>query len=740
MSTHPGHLNDEHHRGKRWYYSNGDANLELNKTRDQYTIDDLRTAVQIGAQYFGNSDYVTLQHIDKHAANKDKIQTIWYGPLTNDDGTVDDDMGRGDGDFRLRGDVIYYNAGTHPTLDDPENGVGNRNTGDDAAQMHADIVGFHGGPLLKTIRWYTFYPGVPNGYAGVGIKFAILPGVTQIDQNAFANQANSVERFELPGFPADTSKMDPTAITDNAGTTVSMSSAAVTAFAGFWSNVAVVVQPPVIQSVDATAGETSTVVDNSVVVTRTIDVSADIASNIHLMVQPSTAAAPTASQVVASEALVASTTTATTATFSVPNLPSETAFTAYAVAAIDDGSTQSAVASHTFTTGDFTNPVASVTQGTVNIDSAQVNVTSSEAGTAYFRFTPDDGVLVVQGYYPLYATQEAAAAVAGATGTHTHTFDSVTYYMPEGVTIYHGNYAEGIKEANATTSITAAGTSFTHDLTGLASGTAYVVHVLVEDGASQPNASDIQSLTFTTATAASAHAASAKAAVDDMSVDTRNAVDGISAANITDQSSANTRSQSALDAISGDTFAFNAKSSAQKRELLRDVMKHAVTVATEGPAGVQKISVSGASFRAFVPDLAGDAGTALGLATTVDVVPPEATVTVGTAGTAVYCPLAVGESVTLTFEGTSVEWTKLSDGTTKPNTTFFGDAFLSWSGASSALQPGEQATLTASSLNKFHFFAGSVGGAGDGDNTGGTASGDNTGGTASGDPFVATFL
>jgi hypothetical protein len=24
--------------------------------------------------------------------------------------------------------------------------------------------------------------------------------------------------------------------------------------------------------------------------------------------------------------------------------------------------------------------------------------------------------------------------------THTHTFDGVTWYMPEGVTFYHGNY------------------------------------------------------------------------------------------------------------------------------------------------------------------------------------------------------------------------------------------------------------------------------------------------------------
>ena len=47
--------------------------------------------------------------------------------------------------------------------------------------------------------------------------------------------------------------------------------------------------------------------------------------------------------------------------------------------------------------------------------------------------------VAVNGYYPLYAT-EAEANAAGDGTSHTHTFDSVTYYMPNPHTIYHGNY------------------------------------------------------------------------------------------------------------------------------------------------------------------------------------------------------------------------------------------------------------------------------------------------------------
>ena len=52
----------------------------------------------------------------------------------------------------------------------------------------------------------------------------------------------------------------------------------------------------------------------------------------------------------------------------------------------------------------------------------------------------NQGPIAVNGYYPLYTTEAAADAIGGT--SHAHTFDGVTYYMPDsGVTIYHGNYS-----------------------------------------------------------------------------------------------------------------------------------------------------------------------------------------------------------------------------------------------------------------------------------------------------------
>ena len=62
-------------------------------------------------------------------------------------------------------------------------------------------------------------------------------------------------------------------------------------------------------------------------------------------------------------------------------------------------------------------------------------------GTWEFLGLEEDAApLAIDGYFPLYETEEAANA-AGNGSSHTHTIDGVTYYMPDaGVTIYHGNY------------------------------------------------------------------------------------------------------------------------------------------------------------------------------------------------------------------------------------------------------------------------------------------------------------
>ena len=52
--------------------------------------------------------------------------------------------------------------------------------------------------------------------------------------------------------------------------------------------------------------------------------------------------------------------------------------------------------------------------------------------------------IAVQGHFPLYTTEEAANSASPVGTSHTHTFDEVTYYMPDGLidgeTFWHGNY------------------------------------------------------------------------------------------------------------------------------------------------------------------------------------------------------------------------------------------------------------------------------------------------------------
>jgi len=53
--------------------------------------------------------------------------------------------------------------------------------------------------------------------------------------------------------------------------------------------------------------------------------------------------------------------------------------------------------------------------------------------------TVETGPFDLNGYYPLYDT-EAGANAAGDGTSHTHVIAYRTYYMPNGVTPYHGNY------------------------------------------------------------------------------------------------------------------------------------------------------------------------------------------------------------------------------------------------------------------------------------------------------------
>ena len=46
----------------------------------------------------------------------------------------------------------------------------------------------------------------------------------------------------------------------------------------------------------------------------------------------------------------------------------------------------------------------------------------------------------LDGYYPLYYTAASANAASSVSDHHTHDMDGQTFYMPDGGTLYHGNY------------------------------------------------------------------------------------------------------------------------------------------------------------------------------------------------------------------------------------------------------------------------------------------------------------
>ena len=55
-----------------------------------------------------------------------------------------------------------------------------------------------------------------------------------------------------------------------------------------------------------------------------------------------------------------------------------------------------------------------------------------------------DNVISLNGYFPLFKTQQEAVNISPELNFHTHTIESVEYYMPNGlemgVTQFHGDY------------------------------------------------------------------------------------------------------------------------------------------------------------------------------------------------------------------------------------------------------------------------------------------------------------
>ena len=94
------------------------------------------------------------------------------------------------------------------------------------------------------------------------------------------------------------------------------------------------------------------------------------------------------------------------------------------------------------------------------------NLRPSKVGTqsfsSYDNSTEAIGPYAIDGYYPLYPTAEAAN-FAGNGSSHSHVFFGKTFYMPNGVTFYHGNY---VVETGASTTSTTANADVTNNTTG----------------------------------------------------------------------------------------------------------------------------------------------------------------------------------------------------------------------------------------------------------------------------------
>ena len=67
------------------------------------------------------------------------------------------------------------------------------------------------------------------------------------------------------------------------------------------------------------------------------------------------------------------------------------------------------------------------------------DMSSTGLFTTYDGAESSEGPYAINGYYPLYATEEAAN-FAGDGTSHSHIFFGQTFYMPNGVTYYHGTY------------------------------------------------------------------------------------------------------------------------------------------------------------------------------------------------------------------------------------------------------------------------------------------------------------
>jgi hypothetical protein len=110
-------------------------------------------------------------------------------------------------------------------------------------------------------------------------------------------------------------------------------------------------------------------------------------------------------------------------------------------------------------------------------DNLRPSTVGTQSFSSYDNSTEAIGPYAIDGYFPLYPTAEAAN-FAGNGSHHTHVFFGKTFFMPNGVTFYHGNYVVETgtgttATANADVTNNTTGTSASSSSSGGSSGSGY---------------------------------------------------------------------------------------------------------------------------------------------------------------------------------------------------------------------------------------------------------------------------
>ena len=106
-------------------------------------------------------------------------------------------------------------------------------------------------------------------------------------------------------------------------------------------------------------------------------------------------------------------------------------------------------------------PAAAIPELVITTTTTTAAPTTTTTTLAPLQQPQCPAAIAVNGYYPLYETEACANQHSGGNGTaHTHVFNSITYYMPNGLTMgvdmFHGDYPGTTTTTTSTTSTTTA--------------------------------------------------------------------------------------------------------------------------------------------------------------------------------------------------------------------------------------------------------------------------------------------